>query len=205
MKLVGSITSPFVRKIRVQLQEKEIPHEFVLEDVWKAGNHIATLNPLGKVPFLVLDGGQLVCDSLVISGTLEYMMPTVPLLPTNPNDRSQVRTMEALGAGISEAAVAILLEKRFHEEGKVSQAWIDRQTQKIHSVLAWMAHRIKTTPGHYLTEQFSLADISLACALFYLDFRMSHLNWRELYPELKDYSERLAYRPSFESTKPDSV
>ena len=101
MKLVGSTTSPFVRKIRVQLQEKEIPYEFVIEKVWEQDTRIADYNPLGKVPCLILDGGQAVFDSLVISGTLEYMMPTVPLLPTNPNMRALVRTMESLGQGMS--------------------------------------------------------------------------------------------------------
>lgn len=201
MKLIGSLTSPFVRKIRIQLQEKEIPYEFLIENVWEQSTTIAEHNPLGKVPCLILDGGQTVFDSLVISGTLEYMMPTVPLLPTNPNMRALVRTMESLGQGLAQAAVDILLEKRFHEGEGVSQAWVGRQTQKIHNSLAWLAHRIKTTPGAYLTEQFSLADIMVGCALFYLDFRMPELNWRAQYPELKDYSERLACRPSFEDTK----
>jgi glutathione S-transferase len=55
----------------------------------------------------------------------------------------------------------------------------------------------------YLTEQFSLADITVGCALFYLDFRMPDLNWREKYPELVDYAELLACRPTFEDTKPE--
>lgn len=202
MKLVGSMTSPFVRKIRVQLQEKEIPYEFVTEDVWKADSNIAQHNPLGKVPCLILDGGQTVFDSLVISGTLEYMMPTVPLLPTNPNQRAEVRTMESLGQGMCQAAVDILIEKRFHEGDKASQAWIDRQERKIHNGLAWVVNRIKNTPGSYLTEQFSLADITVGCALFYLDFRMPELKWREQYPELVEYAERIGCRPSFENTKP---
>jgi glutathione S-transferase len=197
------MTSPFVRKIRVQLQEKEIPYEFVLENVWDENTRIGEYNPLGKVPCLILDGGQAVYDSLVISGTLEYMMPTVPLLPTNPNLRALVRTMESLGQGIGQAAVDIFVEKKFHENEKISQAYIDRQIQKIHNGLAWVALRIKNTPGYYLTEQFSLADITLGCALFYLDLRMPELKWRELYPELIEYSERLACRPSFEDTKPE--
>lgn len=203
MKLVGSITSPFVRKVRVQLLEKEIPFEFLVEDVWNENTRIGDHNPLGKVPCLILDGGQTVFDSLVISGTLEYMMPTVPLLPTNPNMRALVRTMESLGQGISQAAVDIRLEHKFHPGDKLSQELVDRQTQKIHQGLAWLVRSIKTTPGYYLTDQFSLADISVGCALFYLDFRMPELKWRETYPELQDYSERLACRPSFENTKPE--
>lgn len=202
MKLVGSITSPYVRKIRVQLLEKEIPFEFVLEDVWSPDTTIAKHNPLGKVPCLILDGGQVLFDSTIISGQMEYMMPTIPLLPTNPAKRALVRTLEVLGQGISDAAVAILLEKRFHEGEALSQAWLERQMQKIHNGLAYVADRVENTPGGYLTEQFSLADISVGCALFYLDFRMPGLEWRKLHPALVDYSERLACRPSFEATKP---
>jgi glutathione S-transferase len=202
MKLIGSITSPFVRKIRVQLREKEIPFEFILENVWQPETTIAQHNPLGKVPCLILDGGQEIFDSTVISGSLEYMMPTVPLVPTGSRERAMVRTMEAVGAGISEAAVAVFLEHKFHNEQQVSHAWIDRQIQKIHNGLKWVADRVENHPGAYLTEQFTLADISVGCGLFYLDLRMSEINWREQYPQLKDYAERLACRPSFEQTKP---
>lgn len=204
MKLVGSLTSPYVRKIRVQLQEKEIPFEFVLENVWEESSRIADHNPLSKVPCLILDGGQTVFDSLVISGTLEYMMPTIPLLPADPRMRALVRTMESLGQGICDAAIAKMLEKRFHEEDKVSQAWLDRQQSKIDHALAWLSQQIKTTPGFYLTEHFSLADISIGCALFYLDFRMPELTWRHHYPEIAEYAERIAHRPSFENTKPEA-
>lgn len=204
MKLVGSLTSPYVRKVRVQLHEKEIPFEFVLENVWDESTRIADYNPLGKVPCLILDGGQTVFDSLVISGTLEYMLPTIPLLPSDPKMRALVRTMESLGAGICDAAVGILLEKRFHDEGQASQVVLDRQLQKIENSLAWLSHNIKTTPGFYLTEHFSLADVSVGCALFYLDFRMPDLGWRDTYPEIAEYADRLSHRPSFENTQPEA-
>ena len=155
MKLIGSLTSPFVRKIRIQLQEKEIPYEFLIENVWEQSTTIAEHNPLGKVPCLILDGGQTVFDSLVISGTLEYMMPTVPLLPTNPNMRALVRTMESLGQGLAQAAVDILLEKRFHEGEGVSQAWVGRQTQKIHNSLAWLAQTVCDLAAEANTISFS--------------------------------------------------
>lgn len=202
MKLLGTITSPYVRKIRIQLLEKQIPFEFVFEDVWKSDASIKQYNPLGKVPCLLLDGGQVLFDSLVISGQMEYMMPTIPLLPTSPTKRAEVRTLEVLGQGMSEAAVAILLEKRFHPSQAVSQEWIDRQMEKIHSGLAYVENRVVNTPGGYLTEQFSLADISVGCALFYIQFRMPELDWRAAHPGLVDYAERLACRPSFEATKP---
>ncbi|MCQ8895168.1 glutathione S-transferase N-terminal domain-containing protein [Limnobacter humi] len=202
MKLVGSLTSPFVRKIRVQLLEKEIPFEFVLEDVWSPDTKITEHNPLGKVPALILNGGQVLFDSTVISGQVEYLMPTIPLLPTKPEMRAKVRTLEVCGQGISEAAVAILLEKRFHPAEHVSTAWVDRQTQKIHNGLAYFAHHVEHMPGHYLTDQFSIADIAAGCALFYLDFRMPELDWRKQYPALVDYAERMACRPSFEATRP---
>lgn len=202
MKLIGSLTSPFVRKIRVQLLEKQIPFEFVLEDVWQPDSTITQHNPLGKVPCLILDGGQVLFDSLVISGQMEYMMPTIPLLPTNPAKRAEVRTLEVLGQGMSEAAAAIVFEHRFHQPEAVSQAWVDRQMSKIHNALAYIENKVVNTPGGYLTEQFSLADISVGCALFYIRFRMPELEWHRQHPGLIDYAERLACRPSFEATRP---
>jgi glutathione S-transferase len=202
MKLIGSLTSPFVRKIRVQLLEKEIPFQFVPENVWEEGTKIMDHNPLGKIPCLILDSGQAVFDSTVISGTLEYMMPTNPLLPTDPHKRALVRTMESLGSGMNDAAVAILLEHKFHEGEAVSKDWLNRQYSKIHHSLEWLDIRLKTTPGAFLLEQFSLADISVGCALMYLDFRRPELQWRKDLPALAEYADRLADRPSFEGTRP---
>lgn len=202
MKLIGSKTSPFVRKIRVQLLEKDIPFEFVLEDVWNAQTRIADNNPLSKVPCLILEGGQSVFDSAVISEMLELVESRFPLLPTEPRLRALIRTMEALGDGIADAAVAVLLENRFHDSAQVSAAWIERQTTKVHQALAWVSHRLQTTPGDYLAGPFSLADVSVGCGLFYLDLRMPELLWREQYAELAAYAERLGSRPSFVATQP---
>lgn len=202
MKLIGSLTSPFVRKIRVQLLEKEIPFQFVPENVWEEGTKIMDHNPLGKVPCLILDNGQAVFDSTVISGTLEYMMPTNPLLPTDPHKRALVRTMESLGSGMNDACVAILLENKFHEGEKVSKEWLNRQYSKIHHSLEWLNQRVTTTPGAFLLDQFSLADISVGCALLYLDFRRPEVQWRKDLPALAEYADRLAARPSFEGTRP---
>ena len=202
MKLIGSPTSPYVRKVCIVMAEKKLDYQMVVEDVWSANTTIHASNPLGKVPCLILDGGQAVFDSTVISGTLEYMMPTNPLLPTDPHQRALVRTMESLGSGMNDASVAILLEHKFHEGDKVSKDWLNRQYSKIHHSLEWLNHRVSTTPGTFLADQFSLADISIGCALMYIDFRRPEIQWRKDLPALSEYADRLADRPSFEGTRP---
>jgi len=71
MKLVGSLTSPYVRKVRVLLAEKELKHEFLEESAWTAETTVPRYNPLNKVPALVLDDGHSIYDSAVISEYLD--------------------------------------------------------------------------------------------------------------------------------------
>jgi len=67
MKLYGSLTSPYVRKVRVLLKEKNIACEFVVADAWAADSPIPAMNPLGKVPVLVRDDGSVLFDSPLIA------------------------------------------------------------------------------------------------------------------------------------------
>ena len=102
MKIVGSLTSPYVRKVRIVAIEKKLECEFVLEDVWAATTTIANQNPLGKIPVLVLDDGCLF-DSRVIVQYLDSRAPTQRLIPEANRERAAVRTLEALGDGVKVA------------------------------------------------------------------------------------------------------
>jgi glutathione S-transferase len=113
MKLIGSTTSPFVRKVRIVLAEKKLDFHFVLEDVW-AHDNILKMNPLGKVPCLVMEGQDSITgamfDSRVIVEYLDTLSPVGKLIPDKGRERAEVRTWEALADGVLDAAVLLRLE-----------------------------------------------------------------------------------------------
>ena len=103
MKLIGSLTSPYVRKVRIVMAEKKLDYQFVEEDVWGSDAILAS-NPLGKVPCLVMEGGEAVFDSRVIVEYLDARSPLARLIPEPNRERTEVRTWEALADGIIDAA-----------------------------------------------------------------------------------------------------
>ena len=203
MKLIGSLTSPYVRKVRVVLAEKKLEFQFVEEDVWSKDSTISTANPLSKVPCLIMEGGEAMFDSRVITEYLDTMSPVGKLIPTSGRERAEVKTWEALADGLLDAAIAARLEATWtgRSDAQRCSAWIDRQMDKIHASLAAMERGLGDKPfcsGVYL----SLSDVAVGCALGYLDFRFPQLDWRSAHPQLARLFEKLAQRPSFIDTCP---
>jgi glutathione S-transferase len=203
MKLIGSISSPYVRKVRVVMAEKKLDYQFVEEDVWSADTNIMQSNPLGKVPCLVMEGGEALFDSRVIVEYLDTLSPVGKLIPPLGRERAEVKTWEALADGVLDALILARLEANWggRKKEERSQAWIERQIDKTQSSLKAMSQGLGEKPfcaGIYL----SLADIAVGCALGYLDFRFPDIDWRSTYPNLAKLHEKLAQRPSFTETAP---
>jgi glutathione S-transferase len=203
MKLIGAVTSPYVRKVRVVMAEKKLDYQFVVEDVWAAETTITESNPLGKVPCLVMEGGEALFDSRVIVEYLDTLSPVGKLIPAMGRERAEVKTWEALADGLLDAAILARLEANWAGRSKVqrSQAWIDRQMQKIHACLKAMGQGLGDKP-FCAGIHMSLADIAVGCALGYLDFRFEQIDWRTPYPNLAKLYEKLAQRQSFVDSKP---
>ncbi|MCG2594764.1 glutathione S-transferase N-terminal domain-containing protein [Ramlibacter sp. XY19] len=203
MKLIGATSSPYVRKVRVVMAEKKLDYQFVMEDVWAADTTIMHSNPLGKVPCLVMEGGEALFDSRVIVEYLDTLSPVGKLIPAVGRERAEVKTWEALADGVLDALVLARLEANWsgRKKGERSEAWIERQLDKTHASLKAMSQGLGEKPfcaGIYL----SLADIAVGCALGYLDFRFGHIDWRGSYPNLAKLYEKLSARPSFTETAP---
>lgn len=203
MKLLGSGTSPYVRKVRVVMAEKKLDYDFVVEDVWAAQTTISGSNPLGKVPCLIMEGGEALFDSRVIVEYLDTLSPVGKLIPTVGRERAEIKTWEALADGLLDAALLARMEATWTGRTKAqrSQAWIDRQLGKIDASLKAMSKGLGDKPfcaGIYL----SLADIAVGCALGYLDFRFPQIDWRNEYPNLVKLHDKLMQRPSFADTVP---
>jgi glutathione S-transferase len=203
MKLIGSTSSPYVRKVRVVMAEKKLDYQFVEEDVWSGDTTIMQSNPLGKVPCLVMEGGEALFDSRVIVEYLDTLSPVGKLIPAVGRERAEVKTWEALADGVLDALILARLEASWapRTQAQRSQAWIDRQLEKTQASLKAMSQGLGEKPfcaGIYL----SLADIAVGCALGYLDFRFPEIDWRTPYPNLAKLQEKLMARPSFTETKP---
>lgn len=200
MKLIGSLTSPFVRKVRIVLAEKKIEYEFELDSPWAPETNIPNLNPLGKVPVLAIDDDTVLFDSRVICEYLDNVAPNNKLMPATNRERTEVKRWEALADGVCEAAGNIFLEKKRPVE-KQSADWIARQESKIIRGLDYMAEQLGENTWCIGTH-FTLADIACGCALGYLAFRFPEINWSEKHSNLARLYTKLMQRPAFSDTAP---
>ena len=203
MKLIGSHTSPYVRKVRIVMSEKKLDYQHVIEDVWTPGTTIGESNPLGKVPCLVMEGGEAVFDSRVIVEDLDTLSPVGTLIPPPGRERAEVKTWEALADGLMDAALLARLEATWsgRTDAQRSQPWIDRQMDKIHATLKAMSIGL-AEKSFCSGVHFSLSDVAVGCALGYLNLRFSHIAWRESHPNLARLQEKLVQRVSFIETHP---
>jgi len=175
----------------------------VIEDVWSATTQIHASNPLGKVPCLVLEGGEAVFDSRVIVEYLDTLSPVGKLIPANGRERAEVKTWEALADGLLDAALLARMENVWvhRTPEQRSQAWIDRQLEKISEALRAMSHGL-SDKAYCSGAHLSLSDIAVGCALGYLDFRFPEIAWRKDYPNLDKLHAKLMQRQSFIDSMP---
>ena len=197
MKLYGSLTSPYARKVRIFLIEKGIDYEFITEGPSDPAGNVARLNPLGKVPLLIRDDGEVIFDSPMIIEFLDDLTG-YPLIPAGKT-RWQAQRWHALGQGILDAVVTRLMETRRTAERR-DPAIIDKQEGKVAAALRFADEHYKK--GKYLVNNsLTIADISLGVALEYIDFRYPH-DWRSLYPNLDRWLKEHSSSPSFSETRP---
>lgn len=200
MKLIGSLTSPYVRKVRIVLAEKKIEYDFELDSPWLAESKVPNINPLGKIPVLLLDDETPLFDSRVIVEYIDNVTPNAKLFPTPNRERTEVKRWEALADGICDAAAAAFLEAK-RPANERSDTWIARQRDKIARGLDFMAKEYGDKV-HCMGTHFSLADIAVGCALGYLAFRFPDIDWRESHPNLARLYDKLMQRASFADSAP---
>lgn len=205
MKLIGAVTSPYVRKVRIVMAEKKLDFELVLADVWNS-DEILQSNPLGKIPCLVMEGGEAVFDSRVIVEYLDTLSPVGKLIPTAGRERAEVRTWEALADGILDAAILARLEATWagRTAAQRSQAWIDRQLSRVDAALVAMSSGLGDKPW-CVGNHMSLADIAVGCAVGYLSFRFPQIDWRGRHSNLARLYDKLSSRPSFVESAPPTA
>ncbi|MFY0693257.1 MAG: glutathione S-transferase family protein [Paracoccaceae bacterium] len=196
MQLYDNPASPYCRK--VQVLARETGHMKDLEIVFSIGSPVdssqmpTTLNPLGKIPALVLEDGRTLFDSRVICRYLDDMAGN-RYYPKA--DLFDVLTLEALADGIMDAAILMVYEVRCRAEEERSEAWVEGQWAKIVRAL----DRLETDG---VSGTINMGQIALGCALGYLDFRHEDRNWRETRPKLAAWFEGFSKRMSMAETVP---
>jgi len=204
MKLIGSLTSPYVRKVRIVFLEKKVDVDLELENVWAADTKIALNNPLGKVPCLILDDGEAIYDSRVIAEYVDTLSPVGKLIPAGSRERATVKTWEALADGVDDAGILARLEVTLRPTEQQSSEWLERQMGKIDAALAQMSRELGENAWCH-GNQMTLADIAVGCALGYMLFRFPNIAWQAQYPNLDALYQKLMQRPSFAETAPPAA
>ena len=198
MKLIGSLASPYTRKVRIVLAEKKIDFDFEIDNPWKPDAQAAKLNPLGKVPVLVLDDGATLFDSRVIVAFLDNASPLGRLIPQGNRERIEVLRWEALADGVLDAGVLARLEGQ-REAKQKNAAWIERQMGKVKTGLAAMDAQVGDKPW-CAYNGYTLADIAVSVCLGWLDFRYPKMDWKKDHTRLARAFARLSERQSFIDT-----
>jgi glutathione S-transferase len=203
MKLLASLTSPYARKVRIALAEKKI--EFVLVVISPVAEEeaVAAVNPLAKIPALIVEEGLHVYDSRVIVEYLDSVSPVSRLIPEPSRQRIAVKRWEALADGICDAAATVVQERKRPPQQQ-DPAGVERQLRKVQRGVDELARELGDKPW-CSGEAYSLADIATGCALGYLDLRLPEIDWRDAHPNLARLAEKLGKRASFADTVPPAA
>lgn len=192
MKLFTNRPSPYGRMVLIAMHEKNLADsvEIVSVDPWKDPPELLAANPIGKVPALLFDSGSVLAESTSICEYFEFARPSPSIVGA---ERWEVMGRVGLARGLIDAAFTIVLERRRPTE-RQWQNWLARQSAAIRRTIMVVA-----SPE---ADRFDLGDISLACALAYLDFRLPETEWRKARPDLADWLDIANCRPSIASTRP---
>jgi glutathione S-transferase len=201
MKLFFAPASPFVRKVLVCAIElgvdSRIERLACAAHPVKRDPDVVARNPLGKIPTLITDEGDVLFDSRVICEYLDGAADHPKLFPASGPARFRCLRDQALGDGVLDAAILIRYEEATHEAGCRSAGWIDGQLDKIEQSLRFLDAGVPA-----LAERLDVGTIAVGCALGYLDLRFAHLEWRARFTALARWFDHFETRPSMQATRP---
>lgn len=199
-QLISATPSPYARKVRIALIEKDISFQLLTEVPWDSTTTTPKYNPLEKLPVLICDDGTSVYESRFILEYLELKHPIPALLPKDVDGILAARRLEVLCDGICDALVLMFFE-RMRPDASQSAEWTARQRRKVDGGVREIARLIGDRRSA-VGESFGLGDIAVTTVLGYMSVRWPEMKWREKYTNLAAYSDRMEQRPSLRSTRP---
>ena len=200
MQLIIATPSPFARKARVALREKNIDFEEIIDVPWNKNTLTKDINPLGKIPILLHNNSEPLFDSRVIVQYLDKFKPQPLMYPDNHEDNISAKLVEAVADGVCDAIVLVFLENA-RKKNLRSKKWIERQETKIFKGVSYLSNFLEKNK-YFVGNKFNISDVSSFSCLDYLDLRFSKFQWRNQYPNLKKYWDVHKDRKSFKETKP---
>jgi glutathione S-transferase len=201
--LIGMLDSPFVRRVAVSMQLLDIGYEHADWSVGRDFDRIRAYNPLGRVPTLVLDDGEVLSESAVILDYLdERVGPTRALLPATGRERREALRQMAMAIGAAEKGREQIYERAFRPPDKQHEPWLERCRTQMHGGLAELERycEARGTQQWLIGSALGQADITASCAFTFLreSLRLSDLPAR--YPRLNALVDRCEAMPAFKST-----
>ncbi|HEY8052317.1 MAG TPA: glutathione S-transferase family protein [Steroidobacteraceae bacterium] len=206
MKLMYSPTSPFVRRVRAVAFELGLADRISLEAVTVAPGReneefAATINPLRKIPALVLDDGAVLIDSSVICAYLDSLAGGGRVIPITAPEEWQVLSQQAIADGMTDALVLARYEVALRPQPLRWPQWLEDQQSRFWTGLAWF-ERIAATALDSRGGACDVSQIALACCLGYADFRFEGFDWPARAPRVSAWYREFMQRPSMSNTAP---
>jgi glutathione S-transferase len=199
-RLIGHYDSPFVRRVGVSLEVLGIPFERHLLSVFSNADQMRALNPLVRVPALMLDDGETLIDSNAILDHLDQVVGSQrALLPARGKGRRDALRTLALATGLGDKTVAIVYERRKPPE-KVDEGWIDRCRSQQDGALAALEECCAS--GALTYPRLMQPEITVACMLGYVRLRQPATLPASRYPALEALSARAEMHPAFVACRP---
>src|SRR5579863_5800323 len=201
MKLTFSPASPFARKVRIAaielglIEKIEIVPATVVPG--QANDEYKRINPLKKLPALILDNGDVIIDSYVIVEYLDELAGGGKLIPASGPKRWKVKSDHSLLQGMLDSMLLCRYERMVRPQGLQWPAWADDHWNRAWSGMA----RFDAKPD-VLSRPLDIVQIALICVLGYADFRYADCGWRKAYPNLDAFNERMLNRPSVKLSIP---
>lgn len=205
MKLSFSPASPFARKVRIAAIELGLIDkiEFIPAATVPGqpnDDYMRQVNPLKKLPALILGNGEVIIDSYVIAEYLDDLAGGGKLIPSSGPERWRVRSDHSLLQGMMDSMLLCRYEKLVRPKDLFWQAWYDDHWNR-----AWTGFAKFNTNDKVLNGPFDIVQIALACALGYADFRFADCGWRAAYPKLAAFNERMMKRESVAISVPPAA
>jgi glutathione S-transferase len=202
MRLLSAPTSPYVRKVMVSAHLLGLSEGIELlpgaASPIQRDTRIAEHNPLAKMPTLILPNGDALYDSRVICEYLDSLRPEYGLFPASGPSRWKALTLQALGDGLLDAALLARYERIARRPEKQCEDWRAAQLVKVHACL----DAIEVQADALATDRLTIGEVTLGCALGYLDFRFAELNWRDMHPKTAQWNSNVQALPAMHATIP---
>ena len=200
LKLLSATPSPFARKVRVVLLEKNIPFELKTINPWNMNADIERFNPLGKIPVLITANDETIYDSKIIIEWIEHNYPDPAVFPTDAKTKFKAQQIQVIADGICEAVILLFFEN-MRPDPQQSKPWSERQIKKISNGLQALEQQI-SNDEFCVDNTFGIADISVVSAVDYLSLRFKTYEWRNKFTRISKFVARQSARQSFIETMP---